>query len=235
MTKFQAGVRYEMKKLLRALCLFVAGMAAALGALWLISWAGWFGIVSFGNLYSFVLLFLAFWLPIAFGRDAGLFLQSGLTRRQAFAIFALVAVVESLAFAIADGALSLATPLFWRWQSPVLGPTGVYTGALFAQVLLLNLTVAFSGLAVAALQKRVGTRWTVAIALSLFTVVFAGLPALFSLFPGGTEAFAAFVLSVASSPDAPEGTDALRVIFFAVAPVVATAITWALVRRTEAR
>ena len=93
----------------------------------------------------------------------------------------------------------------------------------------------FSAFAVAAVQRRVGTGWTMALLICLFMLVFIGLPSVFSLFPGGTEALGAFALSLMGSPYAPEWGRVVPVATFAAVAAVGAAVAWALMRRAEAR
>lgn len=235
MTKFEAGLRYEMGKMLKALGLFVAGIAVLMAAIRLTALAFGFCFVYFNGTYSFALVFLVVWLLAVFERDAALLAQSGLARRQAFSVLALTIAAAALVFALADGALSLAVPGFWSDHSLVLGASDGYTAALFGHVLLLNMAVAFFAFAVAAVQRRVGTGWTVALMVCLFTMVFVGLPSVFSLFPGGAEALSAYMLSLTGSPHAPEWGRAVPAATFAAVAVAAAAVAWALMRRFEVR
>lgn len=236
MMKFQAALRYEMARMLKALGALVATAVALMGAVTFVSHAFGLYYLSFGSMYSFAVLFLVFWTAIAFGRDSRFFLQSGLARRQVFAVFAAVAAAEALAFALIDGVLSLALPDFWAVQSWVLGKFDGYSAALLAHVLLLNLAAAFSALAVAALQKRIGSGWTALLVFVLAMTVFSGVPALFSLFPGGTESLGAFVAAFIGSPYAPEPSRAFApVAVYATTAVAMVAATWALMRRAEVR
>ncbi len=170
-----------------------------------------------------MLLFFVCWTAIAFGKDAGLFLQSGLTRREMFVIFSLAVVVEAFGFALLDAVMSLAVPGFWVEQSLFLRMTGSYTIALFVQVFLLNLAVASCTLVVKVLQRRVGTGWTVVLLIGLYALATVVLPGFFMLVPGGIEAYGRFVAALMWSPFAP-----------AIPVVLSLALTWALLRRANA-
>lgn len=234
MTKFEAGVRYEMRKLLKHILFSIVGVVVFVGAIQVISlpftgFAG-FGSVGFGGSYAFAFLFIVFWTAIAFGKDAGLFLQSGLARRELFAIFVLAVVVEALAFALLDAVMSLAVPGFWIEQSLFLRMAGSYTAALFVQVFLLNLAVASCSLVLSALQRRVGTGWTVALLIGLYVLATVVLPGFFLLVPGGIEAYGRFLAVLMWSPYAP----GMPFVFCLIVALACSALTWALLRRANA-
>lgn len=234
MTKFKVGLRYELQKLLKHIVLFIVGAVAFLVVIQLmflpLTGLEGFGSISYSGSYAFTFLFLVFWTAIAFGKDTGLFLQSGFTRREMFLIFVAAVVVEALVFALLDAIMSLAVPDYWRSQSFFLNMAGTYSAALFFQVTLLNLAVASCTLVVTALQRRVGTGWTVACLIALYVFMAVGLPALFSLIPGGIEAYGTFLAGLMWSPFAPS----LPFVFYFAVAVVTLALTWLLLRRANA-
>lgn len=230
MTKFQAGVCYEMQKLLKHAVFFIVGAAAFMGVIQLVFRAFGSEFVRFGGVGSFAFFFIVFWTAIAFGKDTGFFLQSGLTRREVFKIFVLAVVVEALVFALLDAVLSLAVPGFWVEQSFFLRMAGSYSAALFLQVFLLNLAVASCTLAVNALQRRVGTGWTVAFLIGLYALATVVLPAFFFLFPGGIEAYGGFMAALMWSPYVP----AMPFVFYLIVALASTLFTGVLLHRVSA-
>lgn len=234
MTKFKAGLRYELQKLLKHIVLFIVGAVAFLVVIQLmfLPFTGLegFGSISFSGSYAFTFLFLVFWTAIAFGKDAGLFLQSGFTRRELFLIFAVAVVVEALVFALLDAALSLAVPDYWRSQSFFLNMAGTYSAALFLQIALLNLAVASCTLVVTALQRRIGTGWTATVLIGLYALVTLILPLFFFSLPGGGEAWSGFVKALMWSPFA----QGQPIVFYLILMLASAALTWLLLRRINA-
>ncbi|BAK44876.1 hypothetical protein [Eggerthella sp. YY7918] len=234
MTKLEAGMRYEMQKLLKHIAFFIVGAVAFVGAIQVIflpvtGFEG-FGSVGFSGAYTFVFLFLVFWTAIAFGKDAGLFLQSGFTRRELFVVFVVAVVAEALVFALLDAMLSLAVPGFWREQSFFLRIAGSYTAALFVQIFLLNLAVASCTLVVTALQRRIGTGWTATILIGLYVFVALILPVFFFSLPGGGEAWSGFVMALMWSPF----EQGQPIVFYLILVLVSASLTWFLLRRVNA-
>lgn len=230
MTKLEMGIRYETKKLLKHLALFIAGVVVFLGAIQVIFLLAGAGLVDFGGSYSFAFFFLIFWTAIVFGKDAGLFLQSGFTRRELFVVFVLAVVVETLVLALLDAVLSLLAPGFWLDQSLFLRMAGSYTAVLFIRVFLLNLAVASCTLVVTMLRLRVGTGWTVAFLVGLYLLVAVGLPYLFGLIPGGIEAYSMFMVALVGSSHA----SAISLAFYLAIALISAALTWVLLRRANA-
>ena len=107
MTKLKAALAYETKKTACNLGLFVAGVAAFVGAVDLIALASGYPGMAFSGLYTWSFLFLGFATIVAFNRDWPFFLQNGLTRAQSFGVFAAMCVFSSVALALLDGVLSL--------------------------------------------------------------------------------------------------------------------------------
>lgn len=233
MTKFEAGVRYEIRKLLKHIGLFIAGVAIFLGAIQL-TFFPFTGVAGFGSVGSngagsFAFLFLIFWTAIAFGSDAGFFLQSGLTRREVFVIFVLAVATEAFVFAFLDVVLSL-TLSGIRSGQPFSLSASLYAVTVLIQAFLLNLAVAFCSLAVTVLKRRIGAGWTTVLVLGIFLLATVGLPALLSLFIGGTEAYGRFVAALMGSPYASE----LHTVFYLVVALASSALTWLLLRRVNA-
>ncbi|HIW77107.1 MULTISPECIES: hypothetical protein [Gordonibacter] len=229
MTKFKVAVRYVLKKLLKQSALFVVCTAIGLAALQLLFSVLGYGFVSFSGVDSFIIIFLIFWTVITFGKDAGFFLQSGLTRWEMFLIFALAVVAEAFLFALLSVVLALVMQGLWPGHS-LLYTTGSFVLTVFIQVFLLNFAVASCALAATVLQRRIGTGWTAVVVIGLFFFVTIGLPALFSLFIGGIEAYGTFMASLMGSPYAP----ALPAVLYLVVSLAALALTWLLLRRANA-
>ena len=120
MTKLKAALAYETKKTACNLGLFVAGVAAFVGAVDLIALASGYPGMAFSGLYAWSFLFLGFATIVAFNRDWPFFLQNGLTRAQSFGVFAAMCVFSSVALALLDGVLSSAFPAAWKAQSLVM-------------------------------------------------------------------------------------------------------------------
>ena len=156
MTKLKAALAYETKKTACNLGLFVAGVAAFVGAVDLIAFASGYPGMAFSGLYAWSFLFLGFATIVAFNRDWPFFLQNGLTRAQSFGVFAAMCVFSSVALALLDGVLSSAFPAAWKAQSLVMFQIDGYSAGAFFYVLMLNLAVSFSVLAGVVLRKRAG-------------------------------------------------------------------------------
>lgn len=232
MTKLKAGVRYEMLKLLKHMALFIAGVAWFLVAIQLIYFVVvGSGSVVFGGTYSLVFLFLIFWTAITFEKDAGFFLQSGLSRREVFATFALTIAAEALAFALLDAALSLVVPGFWVEQSLFLHDAGSYSVALFGQVFLINLAVVSCTLAVTVFRRRTSTGWTVLLLVGLLILATVWVPSLFSLAPNHIRAYGMFLGILMFSPNV---SLVLSFVLYLVVVLVTLAFTWLLLRRASA-
>ena len=218
MTKLKAALAYETKKTACNLGLFVAGVAAFVGAVDLIAFASGYPGMAFSGLYAWSFLFLGFATIVAFNRDWPFFLQNGLTRAQSFGVFAAMCVFSSVALALLDGVLSSAFPAAWKAQSLVMFQIDGYSAGAFFYVLMLNLAVSFSVLAGVVLRKRAGALLTALALVAIVAVPIAGL-----------------IETVAGSPYARDVHLAQAAVLYALAVAVAAGAAWAIMRRTEAR
>ena len=235
MTKLKAALAYETKKTACNLGLFVAGVAAFVGAVDLIALASGYPGMAFSGLYAWSFLFLGFATIVAFNRDWPFFLQNGLTRAQSFGVFAAMCVFSSVALALLDGVLSSAFPAAWKAQSLVMFQIDGYSAGAFFYVLMLNLAVSFSVLAGAVLRKRAGALLTALALVAIVAVLVAGAPTLAALVSGSAVPIAGLIETVAGSPYARDVHLAQAAVLYALAAAVAAGAAWAIMRRTEAR
>ena len=235
MTKLKAALAYETKKTACNLGLFVAGVAAFVGAVDLIAFASGYPGMAFSGLYAWSFLFLGFATIVAFNRDWPFFLQNGLTRAQSFGVFAAMCVFSSVALALLDGVLSSAFPAAWKAQSLVMFQIdGSSAGAFFYGVVR-NLAVSFSVLAGVVLRKRAGALLTALALVAIVAVLVAGAPTLAALVSGSAVPIAGLIETVAGSPYARDVHLAQAAVLYALAAAVAAGAAWAIMRRTEAR
>ena len=235
MTKLKAALAYETKKTACNLGLFVAGVAAFVGAVDLIAFASGYPGMAFSGLYAWSFLFLGFATIVAFNRDWPFFLQNGLTRAQSFGVFAAMCVFSSVALALLDGVLSSAFPAAWKAQSLVMFQIDGYSAGAFFYVLMLNLAVSFSVLAGVVLRKRAGALLTALALVAIVAVLVAGAPTLAALVSGSAVPIAGLIETVAGSPYARDVHLAQAAVLYALAAAVAAGAAWAIMRRTEAR
>ena len=235
MTKLKAALAYETKKTACNLGLFVAGVAAFVGAVDLIALASGYPGMAFSGLYAWSFLFLGFATIVAFNRDWPFFLQNGLTRAQSFGVFAAMCVFSSVALALLDGFLSSAFPAAWKAQSLVMFQIDGYSAGAFFYVLMLNLAVSFSVLAGVVLRKRAGALLTALALVAIVAVLVAGAPTLAALVSGSAVPIAGLIETVAGSPYARDVHLAQAAVLYALAAAVAAGAAWAIMRRTEAR
>ncbi len=235
MTKLKAALAYETKKTACNLGLFVAGVAAFVGAVDLIALASGYPGMAFSGLYASSFLFLGFATIVAFNRDWPFFLQNGLTRAQSFGVFAAMCVFSSVALALLDGVLSSAFPAAWKAQSLVMFQIDGYSAGAFFYVLMLNLAVSFSVLAEVVLRKRAGALLTALALVVIVAVLVAGAPTLAALVSGSAVPIAGLIETVAGSPYARDVHLAQAAVLYALAAAVAAGAAWAIMRRTEAR
>ncbi len=235
MTKLKAALAYETKKTACNLGLFVAGVAAFVGAVDLIALASGYPGMAFSGLYAWSFLFLGFATIVAFNRDWPFFLQNGLTRAQSFGVFAAMCVFSSVALALLDGVLSSAFPAAWKAQSLVMFQIDGYSAGAFFYVLMLNLAVSFSVLAGVVLRKRAGALLTALALVAIVAVLVAGAPTLAALVSGSAVPIAGLIETVAGSPYARDVHLAQAAVLYALAAAVAAGAAWAIMRRTEAR
>ena len=235
MTKLKAALGYETKKTACNLGLFVAGVAAFVGAVDLIALASGYPGMAFSGLYAWSFLFLGFATIVAFNRDWPFFLQNGLTRAQSFGVFAAMCVFSSVALALLDGVLSSAFPAAWKAQSLVMFQIDGYSAGAFFYVLMLNLAVSFSVLAGVVLRKRAGALLTALALVAIVAVLVAGAPTLAALVSGSAVPIAGLIETVAGSPYARDVHLAQAAVLYALAAAVAAGAAWAIMRRTEAR
>lgn len=229
MTKFKAAMYYEIKKLLKQSALFVMGVALALVEIELVFRALGYDSVGFSGVDSLIILFLIFWTVITFGKDAGFFLQSGLTRRAVFAIFAVTVVAEAFLFALLSVVLALVMQGLWPGHS-LSHTTGFFLLTVFFQMFVMNLAVASCALTLTVLKRRIGMGWTVVLVIGLFMFVTIGFPSLCTHFLGGVEAYGTFLAALMNSPYAP----AMPFAFYLIVALATLALTWALLRRANA-
>ena len=235
MTKLKAALAYETKKTACNLGLFVAGVAAFVGAVDLIALASGYPGMAFSGLYTWSVLVLGFATIVAFNRDWPFFLQNGLTRAQSFGVFAAMCVFSSVALALLDGVLSSAFPAAWKAQSLVMFQIDGYSAGAFFYVLMLNLAVSFSVLAGVVLRKRAGALLTALALVAIVAVLVAGAPTLAALVSGSAVPIAGLIETVAGSPYARDVHLAQAAVLYALAVAVAAGAAWAIMRRTEAR
>ena len=235
MTKLKAALAYETKKTACNLGLFVAGVAAFVGAVDLIAFASGYPGMAFSGLYTWSVLVLGFATIVAFNRDWPFFLQNGLTRAQSFGVFAAMCVFSSVALALLDGVLSSAFPAAWKAQSLVMFQIDGYSAGAFFYVLMLNLAVSFSVLAGVVLRKRAGALLTALALVAIVAVLVAGAPTLAALVSGSAVPIAGLIETVAGSPYARDVHLAQAAVLYALAVAVAAGAAWAIMRRTEAR
>ena len=235
MTKLKAALAYETKKTACNLGLFVAGVAAFVGAVDLIALASGYPGMAFSGLYAWSFLVLGFATIVAFNRDWPFFLQNGLTRAQSFGVFAAMCVFSSVALALLDGVLSSAFPAAWKAQSLVMFQIDGYSAGAFFYVLMLNLAVSFSVLAGVVLRKRAGALLTALALVVIVAVLVAGAPTLAALVSGSAVPIAGLIETVAGSPYARDVHLAQAAVLYALAAAVAAGAAWAIMRRTEAR
>ena len=235
MTKLKAALAYETKKTACNLGLFVAGVAAFVGAVDLIALASGYPGMAFSGLYAWSFLFLGFATIVAFNRDWPFFLQNGLTRAQSFGVFAAMCVFSSVALALLDGVLSSAFPAAWKAQSLVMFQIDGYSAGAFFYALMLNLAVSFSVLAGVVLRKRAGALLTALALVAIVAVLVAGAPTLAALVSGSAVPIAGLIETVAGSPYARDVHLAQAAVLYALAAAVAAGAAWAIMRRTEAR
>ena len=235
MTKLKAALAYETKKTACNLGLFVAGVAAFVGAVDLIALASGYPGMAFSGLYTWSFLFLGFATIVAFNRDWPFFLQNGLTGAQSFGVFAAMCVFSSVALALLDGVLSSAFPVAWKAQSLVMFQIDGYSAGAFFYVLMLNLAVSFSVLAGVVLRKRAGALLTALALVAIVAVLVAGAPTLAALVSGSAVPIAGLIETVAGSPYAHDVHLVQAIVLYALVAAVAAGAAWALMRRTEAR
>ena len=223
--KLKAAIRYQTIEFVQCAAVFclIIGVIFVLLGLYPVSQGAHMGVSGMATLPFVFMPFLAL---SVFSGDVRFLLQMGLTRNQAFASTAASFAVACLFLALVETACAIFVPFWSREQSLFLMAYGPENGPAldFFFMLLSCAAVSAVGLALAAVQMRVGTK-RLLLGVGVIYLAVIALPAFVPLADGVSWLFGFGEGASLANP----------FILFVAVTALGALVAWAAVRRLEVR